>query len=66
MTDRIHSFTVVLERDMREDDAEAVVAAIRCLRGVMDVSGNVSNVESHVAQVRARRELRDKLWEVLK
>lgn len=32
MTDRIHSLTVTLERDMREDDAQALIDAIRMIK----------------------------------
>lgn len=35
MTDRYHTLTVVLERDMRDDDAAALIAAIGQLRGVI-------------------------------
>lgn len=65
MTDRFNSLTVVLERDIREDDAEALINAINQLRGVLSVSGNVSDVTSHIAEERAKREIGDKLWSVL-
>lgn len=66
MTDRFHSFTVVLKEPIREDDAEALMNAIRCLKGVIDVAGNVADANAYVAYSRARSELRDKLWDVLK
>lgn len=66
MTDRYHSFTVVLEEDIRKDDAEYLMNAIRCLKHVVDVSGNVSDPNIYVAHIRARSELSKKLWEVLK
>jgi hypothetical protein len=66
MTNRYHSLTVALSRDMRDDDAEGLVNAIKMMRGVIDVSGNVTNdITSYVAQARAHRELADKLWDVL-
>jgi len=65
MTDRYHTLTVVLERDTRTDDAEALIAAIQQMRGVLKVSGVVSDMESHMAQQRARRELGEKLLAVL-
>ena len=37
MTDRIHALTVVLDEDMRIDDAEPLVQAIRMMRHVADV-----------------------------
>lgn len=65
MTDRFNSLTVVLEVDIREDDAESLLSAISQLRGVLRVSGNVSDLGTHVAQVRARQELETKLWAAL-
>ena len=65
MTDRYNTLTVVLERDMRDDDAEALLSAIRQLRGVLSVSGGVANPTTYAAEERARRELGEKLWQVL-
>lgn len=65
MTDRFSTLTVVLETDIREDDAEHLVSAIRQLRGVLNVSGNVSDISEAVAQARVRRELTDRLWNVI-
>lgn len=65
MTDRYHSFTVVLERDTRDDDAQDLLTALRQFRGVADVVPNVASLESQVALSRARQELGDKLVNVL-
>jgi nitrate reductase NapAB chaperone NapD len=65
MTDRFHTLTVVLESDTRTDDAEALITAIEQMRGVLKVSGVVSDMDSHMAQERVRRELGEKLWAVL-
>jgi hypothetical protein len=65
VTDRINSFTVVLDSDIRIDDVEPIVNAIRMVRGVASVTGNVADQVSHVAQVRAKRELREQLFAVL-
>lgn len=65
MTDRYNALTVVLEKDMREDDAEQLLCAIRQLRGVLSVSGNVADLTDHIAQERARHDLGIKLWSVL-
>lgn len=66
MTDRFHSLTVVLEHDIRDDDAEHIINAIKMLRGVLSVSGNVSDIDSHMAEERAKWELRAKLAEALR
>ena len=65
MTDRYNTLTVVLEKDMRDDDAEVLIAAIRQLRGILSVRGNVADPSDYMAQERAKRELGDKLWQVL-
>lgn len=65
MTDRINAITVVLEHDIRDDDAEPLLQAIRQLRGVLTVTPHVANLEGHLATERAKCELMDKLWSVL-
>lgn len=65
MTDRFNALVVVLEKDMRDDDAEALLIAIRQLRGVASVEGNVADMASHIARVQARTELSAGLWDVL-
>ncbi len=66
MTDRYYALTVVLEKNLREDDAEPIIAAIQLLRGVRSVTAHVGDVEIHAAMVRAKGELTEKLFEVLK
>ncbi len=65
MTDRFHTLTVTLERDIRDDDAMALIAAIGQLRGVLQVDGVVADLDSHMAEVRARHELGQKLLAVV-
>ena len=65
MTDRYHSLTVVLEKDLRTDDAEATINAIRQIRGVLKVSGEVSDADSHMAEWRARHDLGNKVSQVI-
>jgi uncharacterized protein YeeX (DUF496 family) len=66
MTDRYNALTVVLEENIREDDAEALIAAIRQLRGVQDVVPNVADINSVVADSRARLELLDALIQLVR
>lgn len=65
MTDRFHSLTVVLENDIREDDAQILISAINQLRNVVSVTGNVADLTSHMAQERSRDELGRKLLAVI-
>jgi hypothetical protein len=57
MTDRIHALTVVLERDTRDDDVEALVNAIRQMRNVADVSPHVSDLSDHSARQMVKVEI---------
>ena len=65
MTDRYNSLTVVLEKDFRDDDAEHLINAIKMIKGVLSVKGNISDYSDLVAEERVRRELVAKLWEVI-
>lgn len=65
MTDIFNALVVILDKDMREDDAETLLTAIRQLRGVLSVSGNISDINSHIAEQRVKSELANKLFEVV-
>jgi hypothetical protein len=65
MSDRYNSLIVFLKKDIKDEDAKPLIEAIKQLRGVLDVQPNVSDMLSHLAEERARRELTDKLWKVL-
>lgn len=66
MTNRFHSLTVVFDANMREDDAQGLMAAISHMRGVISVEGNVADLDEHVAEMRVRNELTDKILDVLR
>jgi hypothetical protein len=63
MTDRIHSITLVLDEDIREDDVQPLLDACRMLRHVISVTPNVSDFELHTAEERTRRRVVDELHE---
>jgi hypothetical protein len=65
MTDRFHTLTVVLEKDIRDDDAQRLIDAIKHMRHVLTVTGKVADLDSHMAYERARADLGEKIWEVL-
>ena len=66
MTDRFKGVWVAFEQDMRDDEAQPIIDAIRCLRGVADVQGNVANSDDWINRVRVRDELGKKLWNALR
>jgi hypothetical protein len=65
MTDRYFAYTVILEHPTRSDDAEQIEQAIRMVRGVADVVPQIADSNTYFATETARRELGQKLWEVL-
>lgn len=65
MTDRINSFTVVLEKPIRSDDVEGLIDAVRRLRGVATVIQHVDDFTAAVAREQAKHELRRDLLHVI-
>jgi len=66
MPDRVNYLTVGLEKNMREEDVEALVQAIRCMRGVLDCKPNIVDSTCWVAETRAKQELMEKIFNVFK
>lgn len=66
MSDRIKGLTVTLRDDLRDDDAQPIIEAIKLLKGVVDVVKHVSNADHYMATRLAKVELSAKLWEILK
>jgi hypothetical protein len=65
MTDRYKGLIVTLDTDLRDDDAEPIIAAIRQLRGVIDVRPVVANPDDHINRQRVAYELRARLFRAL-
>lgn len=65
MTDRYNQLVVVLDKDLRSDDAEPLMNAIRQMRGVLSVEGNVVTGADHAATVRVKHELSQKVFDFI-
>lgn len=67
MTDRVRTLTIVLEQDMRTDDVETVIDALKMIRCVQDVIlGEVVEFNHHHARDMAKIELRLELLDLLR
>lgn len=66
MTDKVHSITIVLEENVRVDDVEGLLQVLLSLKGVMTATGNVANIESYVAETRAKVNLYRQMVELIK
>ncbi|MEV0830859.1 MULTISPECIES: hypothetical protein [Streptosporangiaceae] len=66
MTDRHAGYIVTLAEDVREDDAEAILSALRMVKGVLSVEPIVASPHDlHIATQRVRQEWRGKILDLL-
>ena len=66
MTDCHAGYIVVLDEDIREDDAEHIINAIGMIKHVASVQPVMSSYDTHVAESRRDREWQSALWELAK
>lgn len=66
MTDRIHSLTVVLEENIRDDDVQPIIDAISMVRCVQKVTPIVADHEAHMAESRAHQAWADLFYDILR
>lgn len=65
MTDRYNALTIILESDIRDDDAQPLIEAIKQLRGVLSVEPHLATPEEAIAEARVRSELGKELLAVI-
>ena len=65
MTDRINAIVVVLENDIRDDQIESLYHAIEQMRGVLSVTGNVTDINTMVVKQRLWQEMINKLFSII-
>ena len=65
MTDRHSGYVITLDRDIREDDAEATLTALRMTRGVASVKPIVADLSEMMARERVKSDARMALHEAI-
>lgn len=65
MTDKVKGLTVILEKDIRKDDLEVFIQAISLMKGVQQVIPHEASHEDIIAEMRAKNEIRNKLYDFL-
>lgn len=65
MTERLKGLLVTFAKDVREDDAECHINAIRMIKGVLNVEPIPSDINSHIAEERVRHDLHEKLFNLI-
>lgn len=66
MTDRLKGCWVAFDHDIRSDDAESLLGAIKQLRGVQGVRSHLVTPDDYMNRERVRCELESKLLTVLR
>jgi hypothetical protein len=65
MTERHNAFIVILEHDIRDDDAQDAINAIKQIKGVLDVKpADAATPDVVVAESRVRIRIWDKIRKV--
>jgi len=65
MSDRIFSYTVALDGVYKDEDAKHIQDAIKMIKGVSSVVPQVADSETYYAVDKARRDLGEKIFEVI-
>jgi hypothetical protein len=65
MTDRHSGYVVVLEKDIREDDAEGIINAIKMVKGVLTVKPVEATVGFVIERERVKAEYANKLHDAI-
>ena len=66
MTDRMKGCVVSFDRDIREDDVELLVNAIKMIKGVLSVELSVADIDDHINRDRIRHDVQERLWKASK
>lgn len=66
MADKVHSLTVIFEDDVSQEHIDQITKVMMWMKGAILVIPNVSDFNSVMAVGRAKFELKNKLWDVLK
>lgn len=64
MTDRHSGYLVTLAEDIREDDAEYIITALRMIQGVLSVQPVTHDHAVAIAEQRAAGEWQEMLWRI--
>ena len=65
MTTRYKGFAVALAADIRDDDAEDILTALRQIRGVADVRPIEADFQDHMIRMREQQRIREALYQFM-
>lgn len=62
MTDRVKGFTVTLEKDIRIDDVEDIINAIKMVRGVAHVEPSITTSDDHMNREMIKNDFKTRIF----
>lgn len=65
MSNRHHSYTVVLDHELKDEDSEEVIQAIKMIKGVTQVVPHIADGGFYIAREQAKIDLRQQMWDLL-
>lgn len=65
MTNRIKGFTVTLDKDMRDDDFEAIKTAVEMIKGVVHVEPSIVTYNDHMNRKMIQQEIMMKVYKAI-
>ena len=65
MTTRLKGVTVAFGEDIREDDAEWIINAIKMIKGVYGVEPIEQDSKDFINRMQIRKDLKDKLYVII-
>ena len=65
MTTRHKGYIVALDKDIREDDALAIISALHMIKGVIAVTPIEANADDVILRLRIKQEVREKIFELI-
>ena len=65
MSNRIFAYSVILDNEYKDEDAECIISAIRMIKGVADVTEHTADPTLYFAKTNAMLDMRSKLMGVL-
>ena len=65
MTNKVKGFTVTLDEDMRDDDFESILTAVRMIKGVIHVEPTLVTSEDHMNRQLIKSKMLTKMFKLL-
>ncbi len=66
MTDRYKGFLVTLDKEIRDEDAENIVNALKMVKGVHSVKPYIKGMEDHMMYEKAKSDMGHKILDFVR